>query len=168
MSLIKTMTIDDFYTNNMAMNIANTIGTLDFQNCEYGSEIPNFNMIPDDADKLFSKVLNFNVSVSKESGIFRRPKMFIHFESFDSPDDWLFVSALETSTFNIFEHQSGVKTARQGYQFNYTNLFEWDLKVNYILEPGQGVFFRPWLFHSFDQGLVQVFKMKEQQNAIGI
>ena len=69
--------------------------------------------------------------------------------------------ALQPSTLNIFEHKSGATSALQEYKFNYRNLFEWDLQINYLLKPGQGVFFRPWLFHSFDTGLVQIFRMNE-------
>jgi hypothetical protein len=41
-------------------------------------------------------------------------------------------------------------------------LFEWDLKTNYLLDPGQGILFRPWLFHSFDTGLIQMFRLREE------
>jgi hypothetical protein len=76
--------------------------------------------------------------------------------------DWIFVVALQESTFNVFEHQSGATTALNGYKYNYRNLFEWDLQINYVLKPGQGVLFRPWLFHSFDSGVIQVFRLKEK------
>lgn len=163
MSFIKSMTIDGFYPEEKAKNIALVANALNFVETEYGKEILNFNMVPGDADELFSSVLNKPVTVIKEnSGVFRIPSLFIHFESFDSQCDWLFVVALEQSTFNVFEHQSGAVTALDGYKdFSYRNLFEWDLMVNYILKPGQGVFFRPWLFHSFDQGLIQTFRLRE-------
>jgi hypothetical protein len=110
---------------------------------------------------MFSNVLKINVEVNKTSGFFRIPKLFIHFEPFETLTDWLFVVALQPSIFNIFEHESGAITALDGYEFKYRNLFEWNLKVNHILDPGQGIFFRPWLFHSFDKGLIQMFKVKE-------
>ena len=162
MSTIKTMTIDGYYTNEEAKNLSSVVQNLNFSKSEFGKEIEKFNMIPENADELFSSVLNKKVEIIKEkSGIFRIPELFVHFESFDSLDEWLFVVALEPATFNIFEHQSGAKSALDGYNFKYRNLFEWDLTVNHLLAPGQGVFFRPWLFHTFDHGLIQTFRLKE-------
>jgi hypothetical protein len=163
MSLIKTITVDDFYTADQANNIANTVLSLKYTETEFGQEIDNFNMIPADADDLFSGVVGKSMQVIEEnSGVFRIPKLFIHFEGFDSVKDWIFVVALQDTTFNLFEHHSGSTSALSGYQFNYQNLFEWDLTVNYQLQPGQGIFFRPWLFHSFSNGLIQTFRLREK------
>ena len=161
MSILKTITVDDFYTKESAVNIARAVFSLNYDDYEFGSQIRDFNMMSDEVADMFSKVLKINVTVDEESGFFRIPKLFIHFEPFETINDWLFVVALQPSTFNIFEHQSGAITALDNYKFNYRNLFEWDLKVNYILDPGQGIFFRPWLFHSFDKGLIQMFKVRE-------
>jgi hypothetical protein len=162
MSLIKTLTVDGFYTADEAARLSAVALGLQFEPTEFGREIRDFNMVPGDADQLFSHTINKSLRVIDErSGVFRIPELFIHFESFDSVGEWLFVVALENSTFNLFEHQSGAKTAVDGHLFNYRNLFEWDLTVNYLLKPGQGIFFRPWLFHSFDQGLIQTFRLEE-------
>lgn len=159
------MTIDGFYLQEEAERLCTVISNLQFVKTEFGQEVANFNMVADDADELFSRVLNKQVEVIKEhSGIFRQPELFIHFEGFDAPNEWIFAVALghPYTTFNIFEHQSGPKNALEGYKHNYKNLFEWDLTVNYQLQPGQGIFFRPWLFHSFDHGLIQVFRLREK------
>lgn len=161
---MKTMTIDGFYTEESAKNISLVVRDLTYIETEFGKEIENFNMVPQNANELFSSVLNKQVIVNRElSGVFRIPSLFIHFESFETVKDWLFVVALQPSTFNIFEHKSGATSALDKYQgIQYRNLFEWDLMVNHILKPGQGVFFRPWLFHSFDQGIVQMFRLQEK------
>lgn len=167
MAFIKTMTIDGFYSLEEAKRIYSVIEGLasNLRQDEFGKELKNFNMISDDADELFSKTLNKKLTVDmNNSGIFRVPELFIHFESFDTLQDWVFVVAIDNSTFNIFEHQCGAKHALHGHNYNYRNLLEWDLTVNYLLQPGQGIFFRPWLFHSFDQGLIQIFKLKENDN----
>jgi hypothetical protein len=162
MAFIKTMTIDGFYTKEEATNLSYVVKSLQYKKTEFGHEIEDFNAVGTDANDLFSTVLGKQVSIDLEqSGVFREPELFIHFEDFNELNEWIFVVALERSTFNIFEHQSGAKTALDGYEFGYRNLFEWDLTVNYLLEPGQGIFFRPWLFHSFDQGLIQLFRLKE-------
>lgn len=162
MHLIKTITIDNYFTQEEATRLSDIVFNLKYSDYEFGKQINNFNMVADDASELFSQVLNKNITVIDElSGIFRFPKHFIHFESFTNLNEWLFVVALQNSTFNIFEHQSGAKSALDNYKFNYRNLFEWNLTVNYLLQPGQGILFRPWLFHSFDNGLIQVFRLKE-------
>jgi len=37
---------------------------------------------------------------------------------------------------------------------------EWNIETNVVLEENQGVFFRPWMFHSLDEGkLVQYYRL---------
>jgi len=161
--LVKLISVDGFFTQEEAKNLSYVADTLQYEKQDLGRQIPNFNMVPDNANQMFSTILNTHIEVDPErSGIFRFPELFIHFEEFDGVDEWVFVVALQESTFNVFEHKSGADTALKGYRFNYQNLFEWDLQTNYVLKPGQGVLFRPWLFHSFDTGLIQVFRLKEQ------
>jgi len=38
-------------------------------------------------------------------------------------------------------------------------MMEWDVCVNIRLEANQGVIFRPWLFHSIEDGLVQYYRL---------
>lgn len=160
--LTKIILIDQFFKSEEANQIVNATYFLQYQPMEFGEEIPNFNMVSDDIDELFSKMLNTNIIVDKkQSGIFRKPNNLIHFESFDNLNEWIFMVALQPSTLNIFEHKSGADNALSEYKFNYRNLFEWDLQINHLLKPGQGILFRPWLFHSFDSGLIQLFKLKE-------
>lgn len=164
MASIKTITIDGFYSTEESNTLINSVYDLGYSEFDFGKEIENFNLVPENANSLFSSALNMNLGVNEEtSGVFRIPKSFIHFEGFSSSDDWIFVVALQESTFNIFEHKSGIKDATQGHLLNYFNLFEWDLTVNYVLKPGQGILFRPWLFHSFDSGLIQLFRIVEHK-----
>lgn len=162
--LVKLITVDGFFSSEHATRLSNVVQNLQYVDTEFGKEISEFNMVADAADDMFSNVLNTRVNVDKEnSGVFRYPVHWIHFENFKSTNDWIFACALQQSTFNVFEHCSGITTALDRYDFNYRNLFEWDLKINYILSPGQGILFRPWLFHSFDQGLIQIFKLTEHE-----
>ena len=161
--LVKLISVDGFFSEDEARRLSLVTDQLQYEKFEFGQQIPDFNMVPENANDMFSTILNTNMLVDEDrSGIFRIPEMFIHFEEFDGLDEWVFAVALQQSTFNVFEHQSGASTALDKYQFGYRNLFEWDLQINYVLKPGQGVLFRPWLFHSFDTGLVQMFRLKEQ------
>ena len=171
MSTLKTITVDGFYSQEQAIQLRNTVWNLPFKESQMGKEIENFNLVPADANTLFSNVLRIPVEVDEDrSGVFRFPILCTHFEEFDGVNEWCFAVALSASTFNLFKHidkdstvhgTSDATTALEGYKFNYKNLFEWDVTVNYLLEPGQGIFFRPWLFHSFDSGLIQMFRLKE-------
>ena len=161
--LVKIITVDGFFSNEEATRLANITRNLQFSKVDLGEQIENFNMVPENSNELFSTIIDGDLTVDEDrSGIIRRPDFFIHFEEFDNTNEWMFAVALDQSTFNVFEHQSGATTALNGYNFNYLNLFEWDLQINYILKAGQGILFRPWLFHSFDSGLIQIFRLYEK------
>ena len=51
------------------------------------------------------------------------------------------------------------RTALEEYRYNYQNIFEWNIHTNVILQPNDGVFIRPWMFHSLNDGLVQYFRL---------
>lgn len=161
--LVKIITVDGFFSKEEALRLCNVTYYLQYVDSEFGKQIENFNMIPENANEMFSNLLNTTIEVDEErSGIFRKPEEFIHFEDFSGTNEWVFAVALQSSVFDIFEHQSGATNALSDYKFNYRNLFEWDHKINYQLDPGHGIIFRPWIFHSFDRGLIQVFRLKEK------
>jgi hypothetical protein len=161
--LVKIISVDEFITREDSTNIGNVISTLNFVDKEFGKEIPDFNMVPEDIEERFKIVLGTDVTVNeKKSGIFRHPSPFIHFESFEKLNEWIFVVALDRTLLNIYENLNGSKTALEEYKLNYRNLHDWDLIVSYDFKPGQGVLFRPWLFHSFSGGLIQIFRLEEK------
>lgn len=161
--IVKTIAVDGFFSKEEAIHLANITYNLHYTPHEFGLQIDNFNMVPENANELFSNVLGTKIEVDEDnSGIFRKSENFIRFEHFENSNEWVFAVALQQSTFNIFEHQSGARSALDGYKYNYRNLFEWDHKVNYQLDPGHGILFRPWLFHSFNDGLIQIFRLREK------
>lgn len=159
-SMVKVIHADGFYSPENVQGIRNASFNLPFAFKEYGEEVENFNMIPPGLEPIFSRVLGEEVSIdNKRSGVLRKPMRIIHFEDFESLDEWCFVMALERTTFNLYHHVSGAKSALEGHQFNYRNFLEWDYDTNILLEPNQGVFFRPWMFHSLENGLVQYYRL---------
>jgi hypothetical protein len=167
--IVKIITVDGFFTEEDAIRLTTITYNLNYIDTDFGKEIPNFNMTGENTSDLFSKILNTDIIVDDDkSGIFRKPNNLIHFESFENLNEWVFVVALQNSTLNVFEHKSGAVNALDDYKFNYRDLFQWNLQINYLLKPGQGVLFRPWLFHSFDTGLVQIFRLKEYDNVLYI
>jgi hypothetical protein len=165
-SMVKLIHADNFLEPNDAQRAAQVVSGLSFTPKLYGWELENFNMVFSKLEPVMSKVLGERVVIDhKRSGIFRRPlNNVIHFEEFNSLNEWAFVCALEKNTLNLYHHlgpngKVDAETALQGHEYNYMNLFEWNLHTNILLDPSQGVFFRPWVFHSLDQGLVQYYRL---------
>jgi hypothetical protein len=168
---IKLIHADGFFPKNEAESFYHVVRDLQYVEGEYGLEIPNFNLVLNDIHLVFSKILAEEVIVDhKRSGIVRKPyNNMIHFETFESPNEWCFILALEKTTLNIFKHVKDIryndygltdsKNVLDGYRFNYNNLFEWDIVSNIILECNQGVFIRPWVFHSLQDGIVQYYRI---------
>lgn len=166
MSVAKLIHADNFFIPEEAERLSIIGKNLKYVEKEYGLEIDNFNLTFPGLDDTFSKLVNEEVMVDEErSGIFRKPlNCQIHFESFDTLNEWCFIIALERTTFNLYNHLEsyGVINARSaldGYKWNYKNMFEWDYYANILLERNQGVIFRPWLFHSLEDGLVQYYRL---------
>ena len=165
--MVKLLQSDNFFEEKTLKNLLNVVSSFNFVEKEYGKEIENFQLIQPGIDDVLSRVVGESLIVDQEySGIFRIPNMGIHFESFQSPDEWRFSIALEKTTFNIYYHLSGAKNALEGYKFNYNNLFEWDYHTNVLLEPNQGIFYRPWIFHSFSGGILQNYRLLSTQSNI--
>lgn len=171
--MVKLLLADNFYPENDATKLYHVVNNLPFERSEYGEEIRNFNLIFPDLEPVFTRVLGEEVFIDEDrSGVFRKPlHCQVHFESFDCLDEWCFIIALQPTTFNLWHHlkeplhaTSGMpeidaRSALDGYNFNYTNFFEWNIDVNIQLEANQGVFFRPWMFHSLEHGVVQYFRL---------
>ena len=170
--MVKLIHADNFFKGDEAEQCRWALEGMQFVEGNYGMEIPNFQMVFSGVDEAFSHAVGEKLTVVKEdSGKFKRPFRSIHFESFDGLNEWCFVIALQRTTFNIYHHVKDysvdidivdAKSALEGYQFNYKNLFEWKVNTNIELEPNQGVFFRPWCFHSLDGGMVQYYRLKSE------
>jgi hypothetical protein len=168
---IKLIHADGFFPKGEAEGLCSVVQGLQYVEKEYGLELENFNLILPDIHLVFSKILGEDVIIDRErSGLVRKPyNNMIHFESFESPDEWCFILALEKTTLNIYKHikdiryndidQVDSKNVLDGYQFNYRNLFEWDVTSNILLDCNQGVFIRPWVFHSLQDGTVQYYRI---------
>jgi hypothetical protein len=170
--MVKLIHADGFFPNNDATNLKNLAEKLQFVQQPYGYEVPNFNLIFPDSESIFYKVLGERVTVDpKRSGVIRKPNNNeIHYEHFDSTEEWCFVVALEPTTINFWHHLDpkgeigslgtpDYRNALQGVDFSYHNLFEWNIHTNIVMETNQGLFFRPWVFHSLESGLVQYYRL---------
>ena len=170
-SMVKMIHADGFFPNNDAENLRNMVTGMQFVQKEYGYELPNFNLIFPDVELIFNTVLGERVIVDpSRSGVVRKPHHnAIHFESFESANEWCFIVALEPTVINLWHHiddssmgelsKADSKNVFGGAQFNYNNLFEWKIQANILLDQNEGIFIRPWVFHSLQDGLVQYYRL---------
>jgi len=168
---IKMVHADGFFPKGEAEALCSVVQGLQYIEKDYGLEIPNFNLVLPDIHLVFSKILGEQVVVDHaRSGVVRKPyNNMIHYESFESPNEWCFILALERSTLNIYKHVADIRyndydkvdsrNVLEGADFNYKNWFEWDIVSNIILECNQGVFIRPWVFHSLQDSTVQYYRI---------
>lgn len=170
-SMVKLIHADDFFPEQDVKNLANVVKSMQFVPCSYGYELPNFNLIFPDIEIILHRVLGERVIVDVDrSGVIRKPyNNAIHFESFESPEEWCFIIALEKTTINLWHHIDDVKkgdiskadstSVFEGYNFDFQNFFEWKIHTNIVLEPNQAIFIRPWAFHSLESGTVQYYRL---------
>lgn len=153
----------DFFPKDDAENYRLAVkDLLHYDPMPYGREIPEFNMIFPEDDILFSKMLGDFVSIDKtKSGTFRRPwDKLIHFEEFDDLSEWRLAVALEDNVFTTYSHISGAKNALDNYLFNYNNYDEWIIETVINLRQNDAIFYRPWVFHSFEEKLIYCHYIK--------
>lgn len=164
-TMVKMILADGFFPGTDAENLYHIAMSLPFVQKEFGKEIDQFNLTYPYLNEVFSNVLGEKVEfIEEQSGIFRRPTLTgVHFEGFDDPEEWCFIVSLDdTEThFNTYRHASGNTSALNGYNYNFSNFFEWDYDINISLKRNQAVFFRPWLFHSVQDGLIQYYRLRK-------
>jgi hypothetical protein len=152
----------NFYNEEQVKGLNSIVNTLVYAPTEFGSVNTGFNYIQPDAIKTFSEVLNTKVTISEESGYFYKPNTGIRYNTFTNYTEWKFVVAIQPTIFTMFYHKTGVTSALQNYNFNYNNLFEWEYQTQILMEPGQGLFYRPWMFHAFSEPtIIQSFDITE-------
>jgi hypothetical protein len=148
----------DYFQQNDADNYRIAISNVfeKFEPKEYGMELPRFNMVAPDDNMVFGGLLGDYVKLDEEkSGTFRKPwNNLIHFESFLELSEWRLAVALEDNTFTTYSHVSGSKSALNGYEFDYSNLNDWVVETVITLRKNDAIFYRPWVFHSFEEKLL--------------
>jgi hypothetical protein len=150
----------DYFQNNDAESYRLAISNaIHFQPRQYGRELVDFNMIAPDDNMVFGGLLGDYVKLDeKNSGTFRYPwNNLIHFESFEDLSEWRLAVALEDNVFTTYSHVSGAKTALTAHEFDYANLNDWVVETVITLRQNDAIFYRPWVFHSFEEKLLLCF-----------
>lgn len=149
-------------------SLSNLISTMEYEDNFYGSEIKDFNFIPQGIDQQFTMELNHPIEVQPNTGIFRKPNTMIHFEPFYQHCLWVGIVALEDTTLTLWE-QEEVKTVfdvpqEKMEEFLLSNdRSKWSESNKLNIKKNNFVFIRPWLWHSLEEGkLVQVFLLNQK------
>jgi hypothetical protein len=158
--------IENFYSN--ANQIYDIVSKLDYKQETFGLEIKDFYLVPQGIDNGFSQIVNKNISLGKKSGCFRKPYEFIHFENFEPKSYFLAIVALTDTKFYTYRHKE--KSYSQVIQLqenleefiskNCNNKSAWDITCQVNMSPGDMVLVKPWLWHSIDPGIVNVFYLE--------
>lgn len=156
----------DFFPDNEAESCRQTVvDLLHYDPNPYGRQIPEFNLIFPNLDMVIGGMLGDFVKLDEDrSGTFRKPyHNLIHFEDFDDLTEWRLAVALEDTVFVTYSHASGAESALDGYEFNYENPEEWHTESVIRLRQNDAIFYRPWVFHSFEEKLILCYVIKGEQ-----
>lgn len=131
-----------------------------------GYEIKNFNLVFPNMEMVIGGMLGDWVRIDDEdSGTFRIPfDNQVMFEFFDSLNEWRMAVALEDTTFKTYTHISGAKDARDGINFDYFKIEDWLVETTINLKQNDAIFYRPWLFHSFEAKIIHHHKIYVQED----
>jgi hypothetical protein len=152
----------DYFPEKEAEECRYAVKNLKFEWMKYGREIQQFSLVAPETDMLLGEMLGekFAKVDEERSGTFRYPYHgLIHFEEFDTTTEWRLAIALEDTVFRTYSHISGFKTAldcknEEWKYLVYNNADEWVLETIVNLRENDAVFYRPWVFHSFDEKLI--------------
>ena len=145
--------------------LSDLISNLEYRDCLYGKEIKEFYYIPAELTEMISAVLEKNIEIQPDTGVFRKPNSIVHFDNFYEHALWTCVVALEDTTIHIHEHKDGFKSyfdvPKEDEQFfinNCMNSDKWTITTSINIKKNDYVFVRPWLWKSFEQDkTIQVF-----------
>ena len=145
--------------------LASVISNLEFKDAMYGKEVDNFQHLPPGIAEHISQAVGTKLSICLGSGVFRKPSPVLHFEQITNNIHIILAVALEETSFNTYEHESGVSSALQikdMQEFIKNELNEEKLKQisKIILKPNDFIAFNPWMWHSFDEKLIQIFYLE--------
>jgi len=136
---------------------------------KYGMEMEHFNLIYPDIDLVLGKMVGDIITIDKKaSGTLRKPiPDVVRFEDFSDLNDWRFITALDENEFITYNHIEGYKTlieyikddSEEKPQIDFTNMDEWEIETVIKLKPNDVLFYRPWVFHSFNEGVLHYYKL---------
>jgi hypothetical protein len=169
-SVINYIHARDYFPKEEVDRIAPLIQDVQWEEKKFGQQMVNFNLIFPDIDLVMGKMVGDLVEIDRpNSGTFRKMmREVIYFEDFDDLNDWRFVVALEDNEFRTYIHSKGYKSVleyakdenEEKSQLNFLNKEEWEVEATIKMKPNDVLFYRPWIFHSFEEGILHYYKLK--------
>ena len=169
-SVINYIHARDYFPKEEVDRIAPLIQDVHWEDKPFGQQMVNFNLIFPDIDLVMGKMVGDLVEIDKpNSGTFRKvAHEVIRFEDFDSLNDWRFVVALEDNEFKTYIHNEGYKNvldyikdeSEEKILLNFSDQEEWEVEATIKMKSNDVLFYRPWIFHSFQEGILHYYKLK--------
>lgn len=169
-SVINYIHARDYFPKEEVDQIAPLIQDVHWEDKPFGSQMVNFNMIFKDIDLVLGKMVGDLIEIDRpNSGTFRRMlHEVIRFEDFGDLNDWRFVVALEDNEFKTYVHKEGYKSLLDYIKdeneekpiLNYLDKEEWEVEATIKMKSNDVLFYRPWIFHSFQEGILHYYKLK--------
>jgi hypothetical protein len=147
--------------------LSTLVSSMEYVQTPFGEQIKEFNYIPQGITEQFEQYVNEPVEIQADTGVFRKPSNFIHFEPFYQHALWLCIVALEDTTFKIHEQDSvktmfDVENLEEFIPNNCTDDTKWHTVTQINMKQTEFIFVRPWMWYSLTEGkLVQVFLLNK-------
>jgi hypothetical protein len=169
-SVINYIHARDYFPNNDIEQLRPLVDDVSWVDKKFGKEMEHFNLIFENIDIVLGKMVGDLVEIDrKNSGTLRRTlHEVIHFEDFEDLNDWRFVVAMDKNEFKTFIHKDGYKSMLDYIKdeneerpvFEYLNSEDWIEETTIKMNPNDVLFYRPWIFHSFQDGILHYYKLK--------
>jgi hypothetical protein len=169
-SVINYIHAREYFPKEEVNRIAPLIQDVHWEEKKFGQQMVNFNLIFPDIDLIMGKMVGDLVEIDRpNSGTFRKVlHEVIRFEDFSDLNDWRFVVALEDNEFKTYIHKEGYKSVldyvkdenEEKVVLDYSNSEEWEVEATIKMKSNDVLFYRPWLFHSFQEGILHYYKLK--------
>lgn len=169
-SVINYIHARDYFPKGEIESLRPLVDDVSWVDKKFGKEMENFNLIFKDIDIVLGKMTGDFLEVDKpSSGILRKTlHEVIHFEDFDDLNDWRFVVAMDPNEFKTYIHKDGYKSfveylkdqSEEKPILEYMNKEYWEEETIIKMKPNDVLFYRPWVFHSFQDGIIHYYKLK--------
>lgn len=153
--------------NNLYQDItglSQVISPLEYKESVYGEEVKEFNFVSPGTEELFTELLKTPVKVTS---VFRKPYPVIHFENFTDNLQWIGIAAIEDTILNLYKHKETesetvfqIKVDINEFIKECFDETKWEKTSSIKINKGSLVCIRPWMWHSIDSSLVQVFYLE--------
>jgi hypothetical protein len=156
--------------NSNADELFKIFSSMTFESALFGDEVKNFNHTPQELINVFQTIVRMPLQYGENSGTYRKPHTFIHYENFQATSVYVAYLALEDNNVKIYQHNNTnayhvLEIQEEMEKFIPENCFDeskWNVVADIKLKKGNLLLVQPFQFHSLEKKLVQVFYLERQ------